>query len=174
VSVPVLVLSGPVGVGKTTVAHEMFDQLSGRDVAHAVVDLDALGICWPYAEGDPFNERMALRNLAAVWANYAAAGVDRLIVARVVEAAEDLAGYAEAVPGAELQVCRLTAGNDALRERVKKREVGSSYEALVRRSVELAESLERSGPADFTVATDGRTVSEIADEVLRKAGWVAG
>ena len=53
VRVPVLVLSGPVGVGKTTVAHEMFDQLSGRDVAHAVVDLDALGICWPYGEGDP-------------------------------------------------------------------------------------------------------------------------
>jgi hypothetical protein len=68
----------------------------------------------------------------------------------------------------------LTAGDGVLRERVKKREVGSSYEALVRRSVELAESLERSGPADFTVATDGRAVSEIADEVLRKAGWVAG
>jgi Ni2+-binding GTPase involved in maturation of urease and hydrogenase len=42
--VPVLVVTGPVGVGKTSVAEEIFDQLAARDVPHAVVDLDALGL----------------------------------------------------------------------------------------------------------------------------------
>lgn len=170
--VPVLIVSGPVGVGKSSVVHEMFDQLSDRDIAHAVIDLDAFGISWPYAEGDPYNERMALRNLASVWANYAASGVDRVIIARVVEAEADLAAYGVAVPGAEIQVCRLVASAEVLRERVRRREVGSSYEVLVRRSAELAESLERSGPTDFVVETSGRELADIALEVLAKAGWV--
>jgi hypothetical protein len=53
-SVPVLVVTGPVGVGKTSVSEEIFDQLAARDITHAVVDLDALGLSWPYGEGDPF------------------------------------------------------------------------------------------------------------------------
>jgi GTPase SAR1 family protein len=168
----VLIISGPVGVGKTSVAHEMFDHLSERDIAHAVIDLDALGISWPFGEGDPYNERMAMRNLAAIWANFAASGVDRAVIARVVEEEADLAAYEQAIPGAEIQVCRLTAAVDVLRERVGRRELGSSYESLVRRSAELAESLERSGPTDFTVGTDGRELTEIALEVLTKARWI--
>jgi len=66
----------------------------------------------------------------------------------------------------------LTADIDVLRERVGRRELGSSYESLVRRAAELAESLERSGPTDFTVQTDGRELAEIALEVLTKAGWL--
>jgi hypothetical protein len=172
-SVPVLIVSGPVGVGKSSVAHEMFDQLIDRDIAHAVIDLDAFGISWPYGEGDPYNERTALRNLASVWANYAASGVDRAIIARVVEAKADLAAYEEAIPGAEIQVCRLVASVGVLRERVRRREVGSSYEVLVRRSVELAESLEESGPTDFVVETSGRELADIATEALVKAGWIS-
>lgn len=168
----VLILSGPVGVGKTSVAHEMFDHLSDRDIPHAIIDLDALGISWPFGADDPYNERMALRNLAAIWANFAASGVDRAVIARVVEDRADLTAYAEAIPEAEIQVCRLTADLDVLRERVGRRELGSSYENLVRRSAELAESLERSGPTDFTVRTDGRKLSEIALEALTKAGWI--
>jgi hypothetical protein len=170
--VPVLIVSGPVGVGKTSVAQEMFDQLIDRNIAHAVIDLDALGICWPFGEGDPFNERMAMRNLAAVWANFAASGVNRAIIARVIESRADLAPYEDAIPGADIRVCRLTAKVEALRERVGRREVGSSYDSLVRRAAELAESLERSGPTDFTVQTDDRKLADIALEVLTKADWL--
>ncbi len=170
--IPVLIVSGPVGVGKTSVVHEMFDQLSNRDISHAVIDLDGLSICWPVGENDPFNERMAMRNLAAIWSNFAAAGVDRAIIARVVESRADLAEYEQAIRGAEIQVCQLTAEVAVLRERVGRREVGSSYEPLVCRAAELAESLERSGAADFAVQTDGRPLADIAIEALVKAGWL--
>lgn len=170
--IPVLIVSGPVGVGKTSVAHEMFDLLSDHHIAHAVIDLDSLGICWPFGEGDPFNERMAMCNLAAVWSNFAGAGAGRAVIARVVESRADLAAYEQAIPGAEIQVCRLVADVSVLRERVGRREVGSSYESLVRRAAVLAESLERSGPTDFTVQTDGRPVTDIALEALTKAGWL--
>ena len=173
-SVSVLLVSGPVGVGKTSVAAEMFDQLAGRGIPHAVIDLDGLGICWPFGEGDRFNERMTMRNLAAIWANYAEAGIGRAVIARVVESRTELAAFRRAIPGAEIVVCRLVASVAVLRERVARREAGSSYESLVRRSVELADSLPRSDAADFTVSTDGRGVAEVAVEVLTRAGWLPG
>ena len=40
----VLVISGSMGAGKTTVMGEASDILSARGVAHAAFDLDALGI----------------------------------------------------------------------------------------------------------------------------------
>ena len=42
--VPVLIVTGTVGAGKTSVAGEMFSQLIARDVRHAVVDLDGPGL----------------------------------------------------------------------------------------------------------------------------------
>jgi len=173
-SVPVLLVSGPVGVGKTSVAAEIFDQLADRGIKHAVIDLDGLGVCWPFGEGDRFNERMTMRNHAAVWANYAEAGIGRAVIARVVESRSQLAAFRTAIPGAEIIVCQLAAGVAVLRERVARRETGSSYESLVRRSVELADSLPRCDAADFSVSTDGRGVADVAMEALIRAGWLPG
>lgn len=169
--VRVLMISGPVGVGKTSVAHEMFDQLSERDIPHAVIDIDALGISWPFGDGDPYNNQMAMRNLAAVWSNFAAAGATHAVLPRVIESEADLAPYREAIPGADIQVCRLVATQETLRERITTRETGSSQEALLHRAIHLAESLETS-PADFTIPTDGRTLPAIAKEALTNAGWL--
>ena len=41
-TVPVLLLTGPSGVGKTTVAYEVSAMLAARDVAHALIDTDNL------------------------------------------------------------------------------------------------------------------------------------
>lgn len=169
--VQVLIISGPVGVGKTSVAHEMFDQLSERDIPHAVIDIDALGISWPFGDGDPFNNQMAMRNLAAVWSNFAAAGANHAVLPRVIETEADLTPYRLAIPNATLQICRLTATPTTLRTRVSQRELGSSQEALTRRALHLAESLKDS-PTDFTISTDGRTLPAIAQEALTKAGWL--
>jgi hypothetical protein len=173
-SVPVLIVTGPVGVGKTSVAGEIFDQLIARDIPHAVVDLDRLGLCWPFGEDDPFNQRMALKNLAAVWKNFSAAGASRLVIPQVIESRDELADYCQAVPGAAIQVCLLVASKDTLRRRVASREAGSSLEALVRRAHDLADSMPGSDVADFVVETEGRRLPDIALEVLRCAHWLDG
>src|SRR5580700_6938474 len=80
--VPVLVLTGPVGVGKSTIAAEAAWLLRQADVAHALVDLDRIEQCWPVPADDPGNERVSRRNLACMWANFRQAGADRLIFAR--------------------------------------------------------------------------------------------
>jgi Methylmalonyl Co-A mutase-associated GTPase MeaB len=56
-----VVLSGPPGVGKSSLAEEMFDQLCDRGVRHAVIDVDALCLSYPFRAGDPCNNVMSWR-----------------------------------------------------------------------------------------------------------------
>ena len=73
-SVKVIVVSGSMGSGKTTVLGEASDILSARGVVHAAIDLDAMGSA---LLPDAVSCDVTYRNLAAVWANYAAMGVNR-------------------------------------------------------------------------------------------------
>ena len=45
--VPVLLITGPVGVGKSTIAAQAAWLLREADVPHALVDLDQIEQCWP-------------------------------------------------------------------------------------------------------------------------------
>jgi len=64
--VPLLIISGPVGVGKTTVAEELNSILSREGIAHTYIDLDVLAETYPRLADDRFNSRLALRNLRDV------------------------------------------------------------------------------------------------------------
>ena len=169
--IPVLAISGAVGVGKTTVLVEIHDLLSSRGVPHACVERDALAYSWP-ARGD-YNEDAALENLAAVWANFRAAGAGRLVVAGVVEREEDLAGYRRAIPGAEITVCLLVAAEATRLARLRGRERGAGLDWHLERTVELERILASARLDDFTVSNEeGRPVREVALEVLARAGWI--
>lgn len=168
-----LLLSGPVGVGKTTVGHELSERLARRAVPHTFVDLDALAQTFPRAQGDPFGTGLALRNLRAVWSNARAAGAKLLIVSRVVENVDDVAAIERAVALSPAITCQLSASEQTLAEQIARREVGTGFERQRKRAIELARTLASSGPADFTVETDGGTVADIADEVLRHSGLVS-
>jgi len=50
-------VTGPVGVGKPSVAFEMLDLLEERDVAHAFFDADSLTYFHPKPPDDPLGER---------------------------------------------------------------------------------------------------------------------
>jgi len=80
VGVPVLIISGSLGSGKTTVLREASDLLIERKTRHAI-DVDGLSIAWPQIRDAPYNDWIMFRNLACVWANYAREGIDRLVVA---------------------------------------------------------------------------------------------
>ena len=169
--VPVLVLTGPVGVGKTAVAMAVSERLDGAGLPHAMVDLDQLRWVYPVLATDPFRVALGLRNLAAVWANYRAAGAGRLVLADVVESAAGVAGYREAVPGAAILVVRLRAALPILEARLAARETGAGFDWHRRRAAELTVLMERNGVGDLLVETDGRSVDDVAGEVLARAGW---
>ncbi len=169
---PVLLITGPVGVGKTTIANEVSALLEEAAMPHACVDMDQLRCAYPRPPDDRFNSALGLRNLGDVWANYHAAGARRLILADVLESRANLLGYEAAIPGADILVVRLRASVASLAARVQQREVGAGLDWHLRRSAELAAQMEREGVEDIVVETDGRGLAELAREVLERSGWV--
>jgi len=171
IPIPLLLISGPVGVGKTTVGNEVSSSLERRGVAHTFIDMDALAWTYPRPSDDRFGDRLALLNLRGVWANCAAKGSNNLIVARVVETQSDIENIHDAVPGCQPLVCQLRANDETLIERVRTRELGSGCDRHEARALELARSLQNKAPADFVVDTDGRLASDNADEIVGQVEW---
>jgi gluconate kinase len=173
VSVPTFIVTGPVGVGKTTVADEMGYALRDANVPHATVDFDRLTACYPRpAEDDRWGNGIGLTNLAALWKNYQAAGARRLLIACVIEKRSDLDGFREAVPGADILVVRLRATPDTLQARVRKRSHGTGMEWDLNRAVELAALMDAQPVEDMLVDTEDRDPPTIARDILQRAGWL--
>lgn len=169
--VPVLLVTGPVGVGKTTVASAIADELARRETPHAVLDVDWLGQAYPSPPDDPFRSRLVYRNLADVSRNMLAFGAGRLVLAYVVEDAAGRAALAACIPGCQLTVIRLTAAPAEIVGRLEGRESPESLAWYLARAPELTAIMARNGVGDHVLATDGRTPEELAVEALRLAGW---
>lgn len=173
VTVPTILVTGPVGVGKTTLIDEMSGLLRAAGVPHATVDFDQLTACYPRSpEDDVWGTQLGLANLAALWRNYSALGATRLLVARVIEDRMELDGFRAAVPGAEIVVVRLRAPVATLRERLRQRGTGLGMQWHLDRAGELAASMDRSSVEDLLVETEGRHQTDLARDVLARVGWL--
>jgi len=172
--VPVLLVTGVVGVGKTTVTAEASGLLRQAGVPHAIVDLAVIGRCWPPPPDDQWNEDLIHRNLACMWANFQQAGAGRLLLCRVLEARSLLTRIIEAVPGAEITVVRLRAPLETVRARIRAREAGRDPQWYLDVAEYLAPRLEDAHLEDHVVDNHARGHAETAAEVLRVAGWLPG
>jgi adenylylsulfate kinase len=168
-ALPVLIVSGTVGVGKSAILDEVHDLLVQARIPHACIDADALSMSWP-PRGD-FNQVAMLDNVASVWANALAAGATRLVIASVVERRDHRDAFRRAVPGAQITVCQLIAPMDVRTSRLRQRERGAGLEWHLRRTEELQIILDNAGVHDFAVSNDRRPLREVASEVLIRAGW---
>jgi len=159
-----------MGSGKTTVLGEASDLLGAAGVPHAAIDLDWLAMA--RLPRGVVADRLMFQNLAAVWPNYAALGVERLLIARAVESREQRLQFLAAIPHAEVVIGRLTASLSTMQQRVRLRERGLLQQTLVARVAELEAILDRAAVEDFTVENDNRSVTEVARDVLTRAGWL--
>ncbi len=164
-SLDVLVLSGPCGVGKSSVAFECMTVLEAAGVPAAMVDAE-LAYFHPKPAGDPHGYAVAEAGLAALWHVYAAAGHRRLLLARVVEDEEQRAIVERAVPGARIRVLRLVARPETIAARLREREIGAGLAWHLARSAEIARST-LGEPVDAE-----RPVAEVARDALSRAGWL--
>ncbi|MFC8711914.1 AAA family ATPase [Streptomyces sp. NPDC057197] len=170
----VLLVAGRAGVGKTTVGWEVSALLRGADVAHAVIDGDFMGQVHPAPPQDPDRARITEASLTAVWANFARHGYRRLVYTNTLSVLTETAGMFRRALGADVRIVRvlLTASDATARERLVRREIGSELERELTGSARKARLLDRHAPADTVrVATDARTVADIAREVVAATGW---
>ncbi|MFV0137822.1 AAA family ATPase [Streptomyces sp. HMX87] len=170
----VLLIGGRAGVGKTTVAFEVSALLRAAQVPHAVVEGDFMGMVHPAPEGDPDRSGIAEANLRDVWANFARRGYRRLVYTNTLCVLPEATAMVERAMGAGVRSVRvvLTASDVTAAERLRGREIGSELERELRSSTRKARLLDDRAPAEAVrVKTDGRTVGEIAREVLSVTGW---
>ncbi|MEV0660979.1 hypothetical protein ACIBI3_10545 [Actinomadura luteofluorescens] len=169
-----LLIGGRAGVGKTTVGWEVSALLRAAAVPHAIIDGDFMGQVHPAPEGDPDRAEITERNLTAVWGNYARCGYRRLIYTNTLSILPEVNGMFERALGTEARIVRvlLTASDATARERLVRRELGSELEQELQGSARKARLLNQRAPADTVrVTTDGRTVMDIANEVVDATGW---
>jgi adenylylsulfate kinase len=163
----VLVISGSMGSGKTTVLGEASDLLEEAGVPHAILDLDCMATV-----GVSNPREVVNRNLAGVFQNISRAGLHYFIVADAIETVDELSRLQAAMPGAAVVVCRLTAALATLERRLRVREPGMKQDRFLARAAALQRVLDVAGLEHFTVANDGRHVTDVAREVLTKAQWI--
>jgi hypothetical protein len=166
-----LIISGSMGAGKTTVLAEASDLLALRHIVHATIDLDALGIAHLPAASS--SDGLRYDNLQSVCQNYAAHGVKRLLLARALEGRSELQRCLRCVSSASAIVCRLTASIETMQQRVRIREAGVFQREFVVRVEKLNDILDRAQLEDFSISSENRSPTDVADEMLVKAGWIA-
>ena len=163
-------ISGPAAVGKTSVANELSAQLRAADIAHAVIDTDALDDVYPV----PAEQwRWTERNLSAVWRSFRELGTRRLILTGVyVHRESELSWIRRASDADRLRLVRLSASERTLGERVGRREIGSAHDDQLARTLRQANELaEEPAPQARVIATDQRTVADVAAEIVELLGW---
>lgn len=167
----VLFIGGRSGVGKSTLAAEVSHLLASSKVQHALIEGDNLDQAYP----EPWRQGVDLaeQNLAAMWRNYRNAGYRRLIYTNTVSVLQ-MGPLIAALGGNVRSVgVLLTASDVTARSRLARREIGSALDEHVQRSTAAARQLvTEAGPAIHRVNTDGRTVNEVARDLVSLTRWL--
>ena len=163
----VVVVTGPVGVGKTAVTWEMVEVLDERGVPFMRFDADAVHYR-PHEPDDRFGERVTLQVLGHAWSLVRS---PRVLLPKVVETRDWIDRYRAVIPDAAITIVRLTAPRDVVADRVREREIGAGLDWHLARAIELEEHWEANPVEDFTVENTG-PVREVALEVLDRVRWL--
>jgi adenylylsulfate kinase len=171
-----VLISGTVGVGKTTVGQEIATLLRDADEPHAFVDVDAIADQWPPPDDDPFNLGLMIANLECIVGNFGRAGVRSLVLAGIAESAADLDRFRAALGRCPLTLIRLVAPSATIEARLVARHEHWDAEGLRwhwERAPVLAASLDASVLEAFVVSND-RDPRSAAAAVLSRLGWLEG
>lgn len=164
----VLFIGGRSGVGKTSVALELHEQLYARQVKHCVIEGDNLDLAYP----PPWEHDLAEKNLADMWKNYCALGYRRLIYTNTVSVLETEGLAASMGDDPVIRAVLLQADDDTARARLAGRESVTTLELHITRSRERAAELKQQTPAwVWRLDTDDKDVSAVAREILELLGW---
>ena len=150
------IITGPVGVGKTTVAGEVSEHSRQQESRTLLWTSTA---CAGVIRGprtivsDPARDaqsRVPVAQLSRGWRHAP-------VAADVIESRAELRRFETAIPQARITVVRLRASVEVLWQRVAQRELGSGRDWHLRRAAELAAQMERDAVEDLLVGTDGQS-----------------
>jgi hypothetical protein len=166
----VLLIGGPAGVGKTSVGWEVSVQLNRMGIGHWHLEGDVLDAAWPRPADDQDGQRMTVNTMRAMAAVFAAEGYTRCVYEQTASVI-DYHLVQTALGEVHMSGVLLTAAEGTRIQRLAGREIGTDLDRHLQSTRRMAVRLERAPEWICRVATDGRTVAEIAGEVVRHSGW---
>jgi hypothetical protein len=167
----VLLLTGTVATGKTTIAEEIAEIIAEHGRPIVAVDLDQLGNAFSPV-GDDVVRTLRVENLSAIWPNLRTAGFSRVVLAAAVAAADELDPIRDAVRPATVTVVRLRTPRSLLEARLRRRDAGRRLEHHLEILPDFERILDEARIEDHRVENDGRPPREVANSVLEVVGWL--
>jgi len=158
--IPLLWITGPAGVGKSTVSWQIFTELAEAGVRVAFADGDQLCMCYPAPAADPGREQLKAKNVGALVPRYSAAGAQCVIVNGVVDPHRGV--HTELMTQAKVTVCRLRAD----REEIARRFIGRDGQSddvheMLAETLDEADAMDAGLLADVSIDTTGVPAGEV-------------
>lgn len=182
----VVLITGPAGVGKSTIGFRFYLRCLRAGLTAGYVDLRQIGFAPPATAGDPGHRQLRARNLAAIWRNYRAAGASHLIAAGMITGPADLRRYASELPGTGITLIRLRADGAEHRLRIMSRGAGGSWPEpgdqlrgqsagfladLADRAVAAARAPDPADAGGVIIDTTNLSPDESAGIIRKAVGW---
>lgn len=163
-----IVITGPVGAGKTTTAMALAEMLEHEDKSCAMVDMDQLRWFHPTPKDDPFGEAVGRKHLQYMSQTWRELGIPTVILADVIETADGKQFLADALPGYNLRVVRLNVSMDRLHTRLRNRETERQIAWHLNRAQELQDIMIQNDVGDIIVDVDTENPEQVATGIARK------
>jgi hypothetical protein len=167
-SIDLLILQGPPGAGKSSLASKIASELRSREIIHTIIELDALANIYPISLND-----IMYKNLAAIWPNYKHLGEIKVIIPTYLQAGEREI-VLEAAPADRTTICEVIVPLPELLLRIADREQDSAATDRLSQYVRGYENNRTPDEfVDFKVSNFNKSLKQVAQEITKKTGWIA-
>ncbi|MCO5224423.1 MAG: AAA family ATPase [Thermomicrobiales bacterium] len=166
-----IIITGPVGAGKTTTTWALAELLEQNDISCAAIDMDSLRWFHPTPPDDPFGSAVGFRHLRMMTQTFRETSIPTLVLADVIE--ETTADHQRAMPGYDVIVVRLQVDFARLDARLRQRETEIQIPWHLNRARELQGIMERNGIGDVVIEVKDESPAEIALSIATRLGLIS-